>query len=77
MVLDLEQTRKAIDGLIEAADAEAPRQLRRRLELIVPEYTAWIEEDDRATANAPATRRSRSRLTGAGPAGEASMPSSA
>lgn len=71
VVRDLAQTAAAIDELIEASQHQPPAVLRRRLERVVPNYTAWVEGKPQAS------RRTVQRVAGAGPAAEATLPSSA
>ena len=76
VMLDLEQTGAEIDRLIEASEHQSPSVLRRQLERVVPKYTAWVEDAGSKPARKPAA--SKSRLTsGAGPAAEVTLPSSA
>jgi FlaA1/EpsC-like NDP-sugar epimerase len=71
VLVNFDETAKAIDDLIEASDHQPPAILRRQLERVVPRYVAWIEDDDK-----PSDRRRRP-ATGAGPATGATLPSSA
>jgi FlaA1/EpsC-like NDP-sugar epimerase len=75
VVRDLQQTAAAIDQLIEATAHQAPANLRRQLERVVPKYTAWIEDDEPTPLRRPAS--SKSRLTSGSGSSEATLPSSA